>query len=222
MICTPIIAQNSAEALRKIAEAEPLADIMEIRLDLMKSFDLKEILNARTKPVLVTYRSTREGGRGAADYESQMRYLMNAVEDGADFVDVEYRLPLKFRQKLFQHQGVSQFVLSTHLLHGTPSREELDEIFRKMAATGADIIKIVAHARSWEDNLRVLELIPKAQALGIKIIAFCMGPVGRISRVFTHLMGGYVTFASVEHGQQSASGQMPVREMKRMLEILSS
>ena len=221
MICVPIIARNNSEAYRKIDIAAPLAQMIEIRLDLMESFNLKELLNASPKPVLVTYRSKRDGGNGSVKYGTRIRYLIDAIELGADFVDVEYRLPLEFRQELFRHREGSQIIISTHLLNGTPSEKTLEEIFRKMAATGADIVKIVARARLWEDTLRVLELIPKAQRLGVKIIAFCIGPIGRITRVYSYLMGGYLAFASLAEGEESASGQIPVNEIKKLLNVLS-
>ena len=88
-------------------------------------------------------------------------------------------------------------------------------------ATGAEITKIVTRAETWGDNLRVLELIPKARDMGTQIIALCMGPMGRISRVFSLLLGGYLTFASLEEGQESATGQIPVAEMKSLLEQFS-
>ena len=221
MICIPIMARSNGEALKKMAEAEPLADVLELRLDVMEAFDLKELIKAAPKPVLVTYRSKREGGRGSAGYGTRIRHLVGAVEAGADFVDVEYRLPLEYRQELMRHRGGSRFILSLHRLNGTPSRETLGQTFRKMAATGADIVKIVTYAKTWEDAIRVLGLIPEAQSLGVKIIAFAMGPMGRISRVLGYLMGGFLTFASLEAGEESASGQIPIREMKKVLEILS-
>jgi len=221
MICVPILARTSPEALKKLAKAETLADMTEIRLDIMEDFDLEAIINACSKPLLVTYRSKQEGGKGLADFGTRVRYLRTAVELGSDLVDVEYRLPLEFRQELFLNRGESNLVVSAHLMHETPSREKLEELLKDMATTGADIVKIVTCATCWEDNLRVLELLPKARAEGIKIIAFCMGPMGRTSRIFSGFMGGYATFACLEPGQESASGQIPVREMKRILEMLS-
>lgn len=222
MICIPIMARDTAEAQEKMAQAASQADIMEIRLDVMKDFDLESMLASSPRPVLVTYRSKREGGKGTADYVTRTRYLMHAIEAGAHLVDVEYRLPLDFRHKLLQKRGSSGLVISVHLLNGTPSKETLEGFLRKMTATGADIVKIVTRARAWEDNLRVLELIPMARDLGTRIIAFSMGPMGRISRIFSPLMGGYLTFASLEQGQESASGQIPARDMKKIMDMISS
>jgi len=83
-------------------------------------------------------------------------------------------------------------------------------------------VKIVTRAETYEDNLRVLQLIPQAHAMGVKIVAFCMGPMGRISRIFSHLMGSYLTFASLEAGEESAAGQVPINEIKKILKMFSS
>ena len=64
MFCIPIIARNNEEALKKIPEAERFTDILELRLDLMEQFDLPELIQFATRPVLVTYRSVQEGGKG--------------------------------------------------------------------------------------------------------------------------------------------------------------
>lgn len=221
MICVPIMARDTAEALEKMLEAAPFADMVEIRLDVMEAFDLKEIINTAPKPLIVTYRSRKEGGQGAADYGTRIRYLISAIELGADFVDVEYSLPLEYRRELFQLKGKSGLIISTHLLNETPAGDSLELIFKKMAATGADIVKIITRAGTPEDNLRILGLISLAQRLSIKIIAFAMGPAGKISRVATHILGGYLTFASLEEGQESASGQIPIRDMKKMLDLFA-
>ena len=221
MICIPIIAKDTEEALEKIATANALADMLEMRLDMMDTFDLGQMIQAASKPALVTYRSIREGGKGTADHKTHTNYLLAALEEGAELVDVEWRFPERWREKIFSVQGKSSIIFSTHMPDRTPSREELEEIFREMTATGAHITKIVTHARTMMDNLRVLDLIPRAHERGIKIIAFCMGRFGRISRIFSHLMGGYLTFASLEGGEESAAGQIPVAEMKKILEVLS-
>lgn len=221
MFCIPIIARNTEEALKKIASASTLADILEIRLDLMESFNLQKIIKATSKPLLVTYRSVKEGGKGNSDPETHADYIFTAIQEGADLVDVELSLPLKWRKKIFDARGESVIVISKHINEGTPSRGDLERIFRECTAAEADIVKIVTMAHAWEDSLRVLELIPKAHDLGVKVIAFCMGHMGRISRVFSHLMGSYLTFVSLEGGQESAAGQIPVIKMKKILEYFS-
>ena len=218
MICIPIMAKSTDEALEKIARANPMADMLEFRLDVMESFRLQDMLRIASKPVIVTYRSEKEGGNGSANYETQTRYLFNALEADVGFVDVEYSMPPELRRKIFQDRRRSKIIASVHLINGTPSKEELEGILGSLAATGADIVKIVTRAQLPEDNLRVLGLIPQAQKMDVKIIAFCMGPMGRISRIASLLFGGYLTFASLEEGEESAEGQIPVTEMKKIIE----
>lgn len=221
MICIPIIAKNTDEALKKIVRANTMADMLELRLDMMESFHLEDMLRVAAKPVIVTYRSKKEGGRGSDDYEVHARYLLNAMEKGADFVDVEYGMPLAFRRVLFERQGSSRVIISTHLVDATPSWEKLEDIFKKLAGMEADIVKIITRAVTPEDNLRVLNLIPMAQKRGIKIITLCMGPMGRMSRIASPLIGGYLTFASLEKGEESADGQIPAIQMRKILETLT-
>jgi 3-dehydroquinate dehydratase type I len=222
MLCVPIISRNTEDALKIMKKAAPLADVLEIRLDFMERFDLHKIIKAAAKPVIATYRSKIEGGNGSADPEKHLDYILTAIKEGADFIDVESSLPVELREKVFQTKGKSRIIISKHISDYTPSREELEEILELLAGTGAHIIKIVTRAKIWEDNFRVLSLIPDARNLGLEIIAFCMGPMGKISRVMSCLMGGYLSFASLEEGKESADGQIPIREMRKAIEILSA
>ncbi len=217
MICIPIMASNTEEALRKMTRAAPLAELLEIRLDVMGGFHLPAIVSAAAKPVLVTYRSKREGGFGTASHEAQARYLSKAVEAGAHFVDVEFSMPPELRRDILGNRGQSRIIVSAHYPTGTPSAEELAVALTNMVATGADVVKIVTRGSEPTDNLRVMSLLEMARDLRIPMIAFCMGSVGRISRIASLLCGAYLTFASLEEGEESADGQIPAREMRRLL-----
>ena len=221
MICIPIMAESTDIAIVKMAKAHALADVIEIRLDLMEKFDLKEIIRSATRPILVTHRSRKEGGNEAVSYETTVRCLTEAITEGADYVDVELNLPLEYREAIVERKGICRVIVSAHLLNRTPSSNALKALFNKMADTGGDIVKIVTWARTWKDNFRVLELIPLAQSRGIEIIALCMGPLGRVSRILSPLMGGYLTFAALENGEESAPGQISAPNMRKIWNILS-
>jgi 3-dehydroquinate dehydratase type I len=83
-----------------------------------------------------------------------------------------------------------------------------------MIRLGADVIKIVPFARSWEDNLTILSLIPFAKERKQKIVAFCMGEKGKISRIFSPFLGAAWTYASLSKNRASAPGQLTIRELK--------
>ena len=221
MLCIPIIARNTERAINKVIDAEKHADISEVRLDLMDSFELDQLLEAARKPVIVTYRSKGEGGKGLADPSQVADYLISAAGQNAEYIDLELSMPSEWRNKVIAGKGNSQIIVSTHIFDCTPPEKELYEFLDKSIDAGGDIVKIVTMANTLDDNLRMLGLVSEAQRKEIKIIAFCMGAKGRMSRVFSLLMGGYLTFTSLETGEESAPGQIPVKEMKKLMEYFS-
>ena len=79
-------------------------------------------------------------------------------------------------------------------------------------------MKIATLAQSGEDNLRVLELIPLAgEEFGIDLIAFCMGPAGKWSRLVSLFLGSPWTYAQFEGQSETAPGQLSVSRDARAL-----
>jgi len=72
---------------------------------------------------------------------------------------------------------------------------------------------MVPFAESWEDNLTILSLLPFAKERRQKIVAFCMGEKGKISRVISPFLGAAWTYASLDKDRASAPGQLTVREL---------
>lgn len=221
MFCIPIIASNNEEAIEKMGVAANVADALEVRLDLMDSFDVPALVRAAGKPVLITYRTEKEGGKGKDKPEKAADYLVSAIEAGADLVDVELTMPPGIRDRIISSSGKSEIIISTHITSGTPSLKELERLLRDSIAAGGDIIKIVTMAREWEDNVRVLKLIKRAKEEDIRIISFCMGTMGRMSRIFSVPVGAFMTFAAMELGQESADGQIHIEKMKEIMGLLS-
>ena len=83
MICIPIVGPIQKKSLEDIAAAEPLADFLELRLDLMSDYDLEALLAASTKPCIVTNRTKREGGQFSGSEEDRIEILKNAIAAGA-------------------------------------------------------------------------------------------------------------------------------------------
>jgi 3-dehydroquinate dehydratase type I len=222
MFCIPIVARNQGEALQKIAKSALHADLLEIRLDLMDTFSLEGLITATPRPVMITYRTEQEGGMGKADPETLVATLIEAVRLGAHYVDVEYRLHRKWRDMILQTEGNTHFILSSHFNESTPTKQELRSLLAACASVGTGIVKIVTRANHWKDNWRVLDLIADARKLNTDMVAFCMGPMGRVSRILSLPMGALLTFASLEAGDESASGQIPIHEMKKWVEFFES
>ncbi len=211
-ICASIVENN----LALVREVEPEVDFFEVRLDLVGPGWL-ELVKHIKKPWLACNRSPVEGGRGHPDLSLRIAELLRAIDAGADIIDLEYHT-----------RGLSQIVplikqkatciLSFHDPEGTPSYEDLLDIVEGQIRAGADICKIVTLARSFADNLVILRLFEHFRE--IKLVAFCMGEAGRISRILSPLAGGYFIYSSLAPGKESASGQVTVKEIREIYRIL--
>nr|PKY85947.1 type I 3-dehydroquinate dehydratase [Actinomyces naeslundii] len=189
-------------------------------------------------PVLLTCRTTAEGGRAQLDdasYGALLRSVLDGLTDWAPerrpaAIDVEVQrgcLP----QVCEQAHGLGiDVVASFHDFETTPADEVLEEVLARMAREGADLAKIAVWPTSAQDVARLLGVCARATAdagersgLGVPVAAMSMGALGAVSRV-APAFGSALTFAVVpdEQGQAlaSAPGQLPLQDVRRCLELL--
>ncbi len=234
MICIPITAKTNKEALQKIQRSCLLADFIELRMDLIADGNLDELIvairnTAGSVKIIVTCRKKDEalaakelpdGSQTINKEIGKMDLLKKAISMKADFVDIELTEGTaaigELRDYCEKRGRVTGIIVSYHDIEKTPSLARLKEIFNNCLESGATIVKIVTFAESAEDNLRVLSMIPYAQKHSQKIIAMCMGPQGRISRIIAPFLGAYLSFAALDSGAQSAPGQLTVRQMRQI------
>jgi len=201
------------DALIAIKEANRLADLIELRVDYLRNVKLVLLLQNRKKPFIVTNRKKEEGGQYAGEERKRLGLLQEAIDLGADYIDVELTTERSLFRDLLRNKRGTQVILSFHDFRRTLSLKELQRLFDQMIQLGANVIKIVPFARSWEDNLSILSLIPFAREERQKIVAFCMGEKGKPSRIFSPLLGAAWTYASLNQSRISAPGQLTAREL---------
>jgi 3-dehydroquinate dehydratase type I len=212
-LCIPIVETTVGKALIAIKKANRLTDLIELRVDYLRNARLALLLQNRQKPFIVTNRRKEEGGNYKGEERKRLSVLQEAIDLGADYIDVELATERSSLQDLIRNKRGTQVILSFHDFRRTPSGKELQRLFGQMIRLGADVIKIVPFARSWEDNLTILSLIPFAKARKQEIVAFCMGEKGKISRIYSPFLGAAWTYASLDQGRASAPGQLTVREL---------
>ena len=217
MICIPIVGPTQHESLEDIAAAEPLADFLELRLDLMGDYDLGALLNAAKKPCIVTNRTKREGGQFSGSEEERVNNLKQAVYAGAEYVDIETSTPKELLKPFLESKHKSKIILSYHNFTDTP--EELSHLYELMCEMPADILKIVTYARDIINNLALFNLIDRAKKDDKKLIALCMGERGEISRILSPLLGGFLTFGSLETGKETAPGQITAVNLRDIYRV---
>ncbi|MBI2852695.1 MAG: type I 3-dehydroquinate dehydratase [Chloroflexi bacterium] len=211
-ICAVIVNSD----LKMIREVEPVADLFEVRIDLIGE-GWKRVVSELRKPWIACNRAPAEGGQWRGTERERIEPLLQAAEMGADIIDIELNTEnlVNIIRSIKQR---AKCLLSFHDLEKTPPLEEMKDMVRRQLKAGADCCKVVGTARKPEDNLAILELIRAFPET--KLIAFAMGPLGLVSRVLCPLAGGEFTYASIERGKESAQGQMTVREMRAMYDMI--
>ncbi len=211
-ICAVIVDSD----LEAINEVKPLVDLFEVRIDLIGN-GWPEIVKQLEQPWIACNRIPEEGGRWQGNEARRIEKLLQAIELGADMVDVELRAKnLENIVPLIKKR--TRCLLSSHDLEKTPPLDEMKKVVQRQLKAGADICKVVTTARSFEDNLAVLQLItafPKT-----KIVTGAMGPLGLLSRVLGPLVGGDFTYASMAKGKESAPGQITIKELRKLYEMV--
>ncbi|MGO9136511.1 MAG: shikimate dehydrogenase [Syntrophales bacterium] len=228
MICIPITGYSEEEAMLQIEMSLSRAHLLELRMDLING-DLRTLMercrsSRRPVKILVTNRRRESSASGDMPGEGErIAVLKEAVHLGADYVDVELYTPEALRKDVLAaastHDNRTRVIISHHDFSKTPSLKTLKSIFHDCVECGASVAKIVTLAKSPEDNLTVLSLIPYARDRKNDIIAFCMGEQGRESRIMAPLLGSYFSFASLKDGLASAPGQLTVSEMEDVLNL---
>jgi len=220
-ICVSIPPQTVTEALDLIKKAENQnADFIEVRLDSLKKHNqIVHITQCSNTPLIATNRSTECQGKFLGSETERQKILMDAAKNGFEYVDIELNTPkLKNIISNVRKMGAKPIV-SFHDFNKTPNSTQLNKILKKEIASGADICKIVTTARLVEDNLTVLDFLSKASK-NARIVCFCMGELGKPSRLLSPVFGAFFTLASLESGRKTAPGQLTIQEMRSAYEAL--
>lgn len=118
------------------------------------------------------------------------------------------------------HRAGVKVIGSNHDFNKTPNQDEMIKRLKEIRELGADIPKIAVMPNSPGDVLTLLSATLKVAESGMDcpIITMSMGKDGMVSRISGGTFGSALTFGTV--GKASAPGQIPVKELREMLEIL--
>lgn len=224
-VCVSVACEKVDQALAIARQSESRADVIEIRLDSLVDPGIAPFMENLTKPLLFTNRPEWEGGAFKDSETKRLALLLEAVRRGCGLVDLELKTAPELRAELLDlllQQPQTALIISWHDFSGTPANDELCEILLQQMESGAHIGKIVTTPKDYSDVLRVLNLQAMAAENNFPLIAFCMGAIGKISRLATTKLGGYMTYAAPDGGAETAPGQIPLSVMRDMLTRLDN
>jgi len=226
---TKIVAAIADDPLRNaVRAARAGADMIEIRIDLLdypadSLHILFEELNKSVRiPILATNRIRSEGGEFKGSEEERIEILLSVLAM-ADAVDIELRTRSEYRDLVVHRAKKSgkRVIISYHDFSKTPDITVMQNIISDCFDAGADIAKLAATPHSYEDALSLLKLTlncARAPAAPAQVCIIGMGGYGVHTRVIAPIYGSALAYTSV--GAATAPGQIGIRELRGMLEML--
>ena len=243
MICTSIQGKTLEEILQILESGE--VEMAEIRLDLcdLDEEEIELLFSDSDVPLIATCRIAEAAKRVEAEanrlndagkmlseqglYMSEPRrgrnpaeefaenQLLKAIEAGAKYVDLEVEAPPMMGRKIRQacQQYGSVLIRSFHDFEGTPPEATLLSTLEKSRRFGGEVVKIVTTATCKADADRVMDLYREVEPG--TLVAFCMGPEGRESRLEALKQGAPFTYACLTPEEATAPGQWTTAEMRK-------
>lgn len=235
-VCVPIAYETEKDILTEadhIAKSSA-ADIAEWRIDWYQDvFDdekrnavagkIREILQG--KPLLITFRSKKEGGEKSIESCDYAALLERVIESHtADLLDVELSQGSESAKPLVQkaHEAGIGVIMSRHDFEKTPDADNLIASMEQMAECGADVCKIAMMPHSYADVATLLSATGtmKERHPEKLLITMSMGPKGCVSRLCGGLFGSVMSFGSI--GKASAPGQVSASGLKDVLSAIEN
>ena len=232
-IIVPIVGVTKDDIIAEAKTFDSIpVDVVEWRVDWFENvfeFDkveevLKELRDALGNiPILMTFRTSKEGGEKAIEPEAYAELNIKAAQTGyVDFVDVEIFTGDEIVKKIIDgvHAAGVKVVASNHDFFKTPAKADIIYRLRKMQDMGADIPKIAVMPQNKRDVLTLLSATEEmvTDYADRPIITMSMAGTGVISRLCGEVFGSSMTFGAAK--KASAPGQMGVEDLSTVLGLL--
>ncbi|PVU95144.1 hypothetical protein BB561_002019 [Smittium simulii] len=185
------------------------------------------MLRRRTNlPIVYTVRTQSQGGAFPNLAPQLEKLLLNGVEYGCEYVDVEMTIDGSLISQIAPKKLNSLIIASYHDTTGldlrwdSPNPNSIIHTYIEIAKNHGDILKLISVALQWDDNLRCLLFTRRHMVnSNMPIIAINMGKTGQYSRI----MNPFLT--PVTHPllpTAAAPGQLSALEINTALSIMGA
>jgi 3-dehydroquinate dehydratase-1 len=215
-VIAPFTDRTPERVLRRAVKSG--LSLFEARVDLFENVEPAHVVDVLERaraigPVLATIRFRAEGGAWARS-ERERLALYRAIAPHADALDVELDAGIRADVARIARKAKRTLVLSNHNFKTTPAAGPLDDLVRRCAKAGADIIKIATYVRVASSTTSLARLLLRHPKKPLVVIG--MGSKGRETRIELPVLGSLFTFASIEG--KTAPGQLTLAETLRGIE----
>ncbi|HJT65665.1 MAG TPA: shikimate dehydrogenase [Pyrinomonadaceae bacterium] len=220
-VCVPVCAKSFAEMEEACARASEVGDVIELRLDCVEgdwttwTTQLEPLIRKQSRPLILTYRPSEQGGHRVLS-RAQREAFWNGdwSPSRTALADIESDLVISGS---FSSLNWRRVIVSHHDFRGVP--EDVEQIYERLAATRAHVVKIAVQAKEITDCIRVFRLLERARNEGRNLIAIAMGDAGVATRILGPARGSFLTYGSLEDESATAPGQVNARQLRSVYRI---
>ena len=216
--CLRVGTVSTLAGLKKITKPIPQADLVEIRYDALRiagidADELRAHLQKRKNPVLLTLRTTREGG--SYPWKSRERVLLfEALLDDVDAIDLELQnIPLVRDILTAARKKKRGIVLSTHSLTRKLTYGKGTRFLAQFRHHRAHVYKLASLARNRKDLGVLVRLVLDHPQLRLGVMA--VGPMSSVSRQILPALGSRLVYGYLD--EPAAKGQPSLAEVTALL-----
>jgi len=195
----------SASSFADVVAAMSVADVIELRLDLFSTFPDENKLKGIGKPIIVTIRRQREGGKYSGDEDRRLKNLVR-YSVYADYVDLENDVPDEWFKAMR-----CKVIESYHNFKETPNYEYLRDL---VEGRRGEIFKIATMGKDKRDVLTIVRLLCEYENL----VAFLMGEKFAWTRIMALFLGSPFIYCTVS--KSVAPGQLEANKVRKILDVL--
>jgi 3-dehydroquinate dehydratase type I len=206
-VAASLAPEDTDSCLRELGRLAPRIGLAEVRLDLMRTFDIPKLVANSPVPLILTCRPERERGGFTGPESERAGILRTAWESGCAYIDVEAD-----SLDLVSGWGggsPTQVIASRHWFDSMPP-DLLGSSYGELRDR-CDVVKLVGTARTAADVLPALKLLRDAST---PVIAMAMGAPGTCTRLLAPAFPRtLLTYGAADPAAATAPGQITVEEM---------
>lgn len=206
MICISVTPSSRTLAPADLLNASRKCDLIELCLDhFIKTPDVADLMKLCDKPLLISCRRRKDGGKWSGSEEERMALLRSAIVAGPAYVELE----LDIAEKIPRFGQTKRVVSYTSLNRPLGN---IDDIFEQCYKAKADVVKVTWPTEDLDAAWPLLAAVTKSREL--PVVGQGIGKSGLTFSLLGRKYGSPWIYAALERGMESYDCQPTVWQLE--------
>ncbi|HSI88420.1 MAG TPA: shikimate dehydrogenase [Pyrinomonadaceae bacterium] len=228
-LCISLSARKASELFEKIERADQLADVIEIRFDLLDSGEVAKVLAGFEEisvnaDLLATNRPAADSDSKA--FEERIRFWESILTTKRfRYIDLEEDLVFALSyNRVFSPELLAghEIIGSHHNFYETPP--DIGPVLKAFepdpdSSFKCDAVKIATTANSITDTIELWYVLDWAKHYGMQAVPIAMGEAGKWTRILGLAHGAFLTYAALDQGGRTAPGQITADDLLHVYRV---